>query len=58
MSIRDKRYGPEPMTDDDLPPFCANTPCWGCERLFDFTQFSAGKHGLCDHCYKIVTKPQ
>lgn len=58
MSIKDKKWGPSPeCTTDDLPPFCADTPCWGCDRLFDFTQFSAGKHGLCDRCFDIVRKP-
>ena len=54
MSIKVKAMPPPP--EDHLPPYTKDTPCWGCGWCFDFTELRAGKHGLCDHCWKVVTR--
>ena len=54
MSIKSKK-GYVPDTFDDLPPYGEETyPCWGCEKLFDFTDFTNGHEGLCSKCWKVV----
>ena len=52
MSIKVKAMPPPP--EDDLPPYARDTPCWGCDRLFDFTELLAKHRGLCAKCFKVL----
>lgn len=53
MGIKVK-HSPVPDTyDGDWPAYAKDTPCWGCDRLFDCTELLAPE-GLCGKCRAIV----